>query len=118
MAGARFLDAIKRMGFPKSISSIRSSTVLGKRRVKMYTKFVLLSLVAFSFWRFGVKAEGFNPAMDYWRQMSSTLDHKQYKSLHDLVDQNSDTTKSELEEKVGEWAKQNGLEVSLLPMCI
>jgi hypothetical protein len=50
--------------------------------------------------------------------MSSTLDHKQYKSLHDLVDQNSDTTKSELEEKVGEWAKQNGLEVSLLPMCI
>lgn len=80
----------------------------------MFTKFIALFVVVFPFGsRFKVNADSdpFNPAMDFWRQMSSTMDHKQYKSLHDLINQNTDTKKAELEEKVGEWAKSNGLEV-------
>jgi hypothetical protein len=47
--------------------------------------------------------------MDHWRQISTALDYKQYRSLRELINQNEETSKAELETKVGEWATQNGL---------
>jgi hypothetical protein len=39
------------------------------------------------------------------------VDAKQYKSLRELINANEETTKAELEKKVGEWSKTSGLEV-------
>ncbi|KAI6184531.1 hypothetical protein M3Y97_00606500 [Aphelenchoides bicaudatus] len=74
---------------------------------------VFLLVVALPFGQKKVNAleeKGYNPAMDFWRQMSSTMDAKQYKGLRELISQNVDTPKDELETKVGEWSKTSGLE--------
>jgi hypothetical protein len=40
------------------------------------------------------------------------VDAKQYKGLRELINQNEDTPKAELEKKIGEWSKTSGLEVT------
>lgn len=59
-----------------------------------------------------VKEEkGYNSAMDFWRQMSPAMDHKQYKGLRELISQNEELPRDVLEKKIGEWSKTVGLEV-------
>jgi hypothetical protein len=66
----------------------------------MYNKLICILFSVFLFGLAKADEVKFNPAMDFWRQMSTTMDHKQYKGLRDLVNQNEETKKSELEAKI------------------
>ncbi|KAI6221517.1 hypothetical protein M3Y95_00970200 [Aphelenchoides besseyi] len=47
--------------------------------------------------------------MDHWRQISGALDYKQYQSLKQIITENEELAKAELDKKMEEWAEKNGL---------